>query len=111
MRIMRIMVMTLIGVIASMLLVEALLSIGHGYETQQARIINTQDDCKWGDIGTNEYRYNETSNSWYMVASLSDALGETGETITDRWQHGTVSLLGLCGDVSYSQQKLNGGAE
>ena len=94
MRIMRFMIMTLIGVIASMLLVEAF--IGHGYETEQARIINTQDDCKWGYIVINdEYRYNETLNTWAKVASLSDALGESGETIADRWQHGTVSLLGL----------------
>ena len=81
--------------VVAVLMIEVF-STGYGYETQQAKIINTQDDSKWGYIVTNdEYRYNETLNTWAKVASLSDALGESGETVADRWQHGTVSLLGL----------------
>jgi hypothetical protein len=102
-KIMNNILIVLAACVVVVLIIEAF-SIGYGYETQQAKIINTQDDSKWGYVGEDKRTLVEWPDK--TRGYLPGALGEPGETITARRQKGTASLLGWCGDVSYSQQKL-----
>jgi hypothetical protein len=89
---------TVITVIAISLLIALIegFSIWPGYVTQQAIIINVQDDSKWGYIGEDKRTLVEWTDG--SRGYIPGAMGESGEMITSRRQLGTTSLLGWFGD-------------
>jgi hypothetical protein len=88
-------VITVIAITLLVMLIEAF-SIWPGYVTQQAKIINVQDDSKWGYIGEDK----RTLVEWHDGSRgyIPGAMGEPGEIIPASRQIGTTSLLGWFGD-------------
>jgi hypothetical protein len=86
---------TVISISLLVVLLEAF-SIWPGYVTQQAKIINVQDDSKWGYIGEDKRTLVEWRDG--SRGYIPGAMGEPGEIILASRQIGTTSLLGWFGD-------------
>ena len=86
---------TVIAIALMVVLIEAF-SIWPGYVTQQAKIINVQDDSKWGYIGEDKRTLVEWPDG--SRGYIPGAMGESGEISPASRQIGTTSLLGWFGD-------------
>ncbi len=86
---------TVIAIALLIVLIEAF-SVWPGYVTQQAKIINVQDDSKWGYVDEDKRTLVEWPDG--SRGYIAGAMGESGEIIPASRQIGTTSLLGWFGD-------------